>query len=184
GGASASEHQHEHARPREVRYGKLSTGQEPDSLRSRADRAIPQHRPGVQPGAPGGARLVMGSPSSHPVPALDGCAQSTGEQCLMNRLMITSVLSLALIGCASIGSLTRAAEGQGVSPPDQWMAWGGDGTRTHFSAAAQITPENVAQLKPVWIYDPGTTGRGWENTPLLIDHMLYISDADSGDIVA
>ncbi len=64
------------------------------------------------------------------------------------------------------------------------MAWGGDGTRTHFSAAAQITPENVAQLKPVWIYDPGTTGRGWENTPLLIDHMLYISDADSGDIVA
>ena len=65
----------------------------------------------------------------------------------------------------------------------EWKVWGGDGAQTHFSPLTQITPQNVSQLKPVWLYNPGTTGRGWENTPLLIDGMLYLSDP-TGDVVA
>src|SRR3954465_10031088 len=69
------------------------------------------------------------------------------------------------------------------TPPSEWKYWGGDIHQSHFSPLTQIAPANVAQLKPVWIYNPGTTGRGWENTPLLIDGMLYVSDP-TGDIVA
>ncbi len=67
--------------------------------------------------------------------------------------------------------------------PTEWKVWGGDAAQTHFSPLTQITPLNVARLKPVWVYNPGTTGRGWENTPLLIDGLLYVSDP-TGDIVA
>lgn len=90
------------------------------------------------------------------------------------------VALMASAGVLAASSVVMAAAAQ----PTEWKAWGGDNARNHFSTLTQITPANVAQLKPVWVYDPGTTGRGWENTPLLIDGMLYISDAYGGDIVA
>ena len=85
---------------------------------------------------------------------------------------------VAAIGFAILGA-NPAAQTQG----SEWKYWGGDINQTHFSPLTQITPANVAQLKPVWVYNPGTTGRGWENTPLLIGGMLYVSDP-TGDIVA
>jgi quinoprotein glucose dehydrogenase len=97
------------------------------------------------------------------------------------RLIATTALGLA----AALGLSTAAlAQAQGAAKATEWKAWGGDGARNHYSLADQITTANVAQLKPVWVYDPGTTGRGWENTPLLIDGLLYVSDADRGDIIA
>jgi quinoprotein glucose dehydrogenase len=91
-------------------------------------------------------------------------------------------LKMTLV-CAALGSAGIAPVAQSTSRATEWTVWGGDAAQTHFSTLTQITPANVAQLKPVWIYNPGTTGRGWQNTPLLIDGMLYISDP-TGDIVA
>jgi len=90
------------------------------------------------------------------------------------------IVAAALAGLATAGVSLIA---QSTSRATEWTVWGGDPAQTHFSALTQITPANVAQLQPVWIYNPGTTGRGWENTPLLIDGMLYVSDP-TGDIVA
>jgi glucose dehydrogenase len=84
---------------------------------------------------------------------------------------------------AALGSAGVALLAQSTSRASEWTVWGGDPAQTHFSALTQITPANVSQLKPVWVYNPGTTGRGWENTPLLIDGLLYVSDP-TGDIVA
>jgi quinoprotein glucose dehydrogenase len=88
--------------------------------------------------------------------------------------------ALAAVALIVAGVQLRA---QSTAAPTEWTVWGGDAAQTHFSSLTQITPANVAQLKPVWIYNPGTTGRGWENTPLLIDGRLYVSDP-TGDIVA
>ena len=90
------------------------------------------------------------------------------------------LVALALAAVAGTGASLVA---QSTTRATEWTVWGGDPAQTHFSALTQITPANVAQLKPVWIYNPGTTGRGWENTPLLIDGMMYVSDP-TGDIVA
>jgi glucose dehydrogenase len=97
---------------------------------------------------------------------------------LMLREMKKAVVTLIVLGGAGVALLA-----QSTVRPTEWTVWGADAAQTHFSPLTQITPANVAQLKPVWVYNPGTTGRGWENTPLLIDGMLYVSDP-TGDIVA
>jgi len=97
---------------------------------------------------------------------------------LLSRLaVLTGVVGAAVI----VGADTDAQ--QPSDEPTEWTVWGGDPEQTHFSPLTQITRDNVSELQPVWVYNPGTTGRGWENTPLLIDGLLYVSDP-TGDIVA
>jgi glucose dehydrogenase len=90
---------------------------------------------------------------------------------------------VAIVAAGTVSLLGRLGAAQGQTPPSEWSVWGGDPAQTHFSSLTQITAQNVAQLKPVWVYNPGTTGRGWENTPLLVDGRLYVSDP-TGDILA
>ena len=94
---------------------------------------------------------------------------------MKNRMAKKSLIAiLGLAGCA----LTAAAE------PTEWKDWGGDTARTHYSHLDQITAANVSRLKPVWVWDGGDLGRSWEITPLLIDGLLYISENQTGDIIA
>ncbi len=85
---------------------------------------------------------------------------------------------LALAGFALI--TTAAAQ----NAPTEWKDWGADTARTHYSPLNQITAANVSKLKPVWVWDGGDFGRSWEITPLMIDGLLYISETQSGDIIA
>ena len=55
-----------------------------------------------------------------------------------------------------------SAAGQSGNATD-WKDWGGDAARTHFSPLTQITAANVSQLKPAWVWDPGTFGRSWQS---------------------
>ena len=98
-------------------------------------------------------------------------------------LRMISLAVVAAAGVAALVSMKVSVSAQATVQPTEWKLWGGDGAQTHFAPLTQITPQNVAQLRPVWLYNPGTTGRGWENTPLLIDGILYTSDP-TGDIVA
>jgi quinoprotein glucose dehydrogenase len=60
----------------------------------------------------------------------------------------------------------------------QWPAYGGDAQGRRFSDVDQITPANVGQLEPAWVYRTGDllrrNGR-FEATPLLVDGTLYVS---------
>jgi quinoprotein glucose dehydrogenase len=66
---------------------------------------------------------------------------------------------------------------------DEWVAYGRDLGSTRYSPLTQITPDNVAQLKPVWTFHTGdiSDGRngnvrsGFETTPLLLDGHLYLT---------
>jgi glucose dehydrogenase len=89
------------------------------------------------------------------------------------------ILALGLAGFA----LARAATAQSTAPTE-WKDWGGDTARTHYSPLNQITAANVSRLKPVWVWDGGNFGRSWEITPLLIGGLLYISETQTGDIIA
>jgi quinoprotein glucose dehydrogenase len=84
-----------------------------------------------------------------------------------------AALTVSMISAASPGG--RATE---------WKDWGGDAARTHFSPLTQITAANVSQLKPAWVWDPGTYGRSWQITPLLIDGLLIVSESGTSDVVA
>lgn len=65
----------------------------------------------------------------------------------------------------------------------RWPAYGGDQGGTRFSAAAQITPANVAELRQQWVYrtgdaatrDPALMKRiKFETTPILVDDRLVL----------
>ena len=78
----------------------------------------------------------------------------------------------------------------------EWPYYGGQQAHTKYSLAADITPANVGRLAPAWQWAPaekpiegGTRPGLFENTPLMIDNVLYVStsnnrvvalDADTG----
>ncbi len=88
---------------------------------------------------------------------------------------------LLLLGLLGVPTVLPA---QPASPATEWRDWGGDSARMHYSTLDQISATNVGTLKPVWVWDSGHVGRSWEITPILIDGLLYISENQSGDIIA
>jgi glucose dehydrogenase len=89
------------------------------------------------------------------------------------------IIFLLLAAAMSVppASAQQAASGD-------WKVWGGDPGVSRFSTLDQINAKNVSQLKPAWIYDPGKFGRSWEDTPLLINGLLYVIEAGSSDVIA
>jgi quinoprotein glucose dehydrogenase len=63
---------------------------------------------------------------------------------------------------------------------EEWPTYGHDYGDTRYSPLAQITPVNVAALKPVWTYHmkPPGARRGFaasENTPLVVGGVMFVS---------
>src|ERR1700686_4909909 len=64
-----------------------------------------------------------------------------------------------------------------------WTAYGRDAGGTRYSPLAQVTRQNVAQLKPAWEYHTGALTpksdlndkAAFEATPILVDGTLYLS---------
>src|SRR5205085_3548323 len=66
----------------------------------------------------------------------------------------------------------------GLKNPSRWLTFSGDYTGQHHSPLKQLTPQNVAGLVPQWVFQtdiPGLPGRGIENTPLVVDGILYVT---------
>jgi quinoprotein glucose dehydrogenase len=76
----------------------------------------------------------------------------------------------------------------GAARADEWGAYGRDPQGTRFSPLTQVTPANVASLKPAWTFHTGdiSTGKpdaegkraprsGFETTPLFMDGRLYLT---------
>ena len=64
----------------------------------------------------------------------------------------------------------------GLSNPTRWLTYSGDYTGQRHSPLKQITPANVAQLSPQWIFQTAvTTGfrTQFEATPIVIDGVIY-----------
>lgn len=65
------------------------------------------------------------------------------------------------------------AAGNTVTAP-QSAAGRDSGAATHFSPLRQITPRNISRLGVAWVYDTGLTGRGFEDTPLVVGGKMYV----------
>ncbi|HEY7087049.1 MAG TPA: PQQ-dependent dehydrogenase, methanol/ethanol family, partial [Tepidisphaeraceae bacterium] len=59
--------------------------------------------------------------------------------------------------------------------PGNWLTHNGGYDGHRHSGLDQITPKNVAGLKPAWIFQSRDAGK-WECTPLVVDGVLYISE--------
>jgi len=59
--------------------------------------------------------------------------------------------------------------------PGNWLTIAGNYAGHRHSALAQLTPANIAGLKPAWIYQSREAGK-WEVTPLVVDGVIYVSE--------
>jgi quinoprotein glucose dehydrogenase len=90
------------------------------------------------------------------------------------RAMTLSLAAAALTAGAALSSPASA---------DEWGAYGRDLQGTRFSPLTQISPANVAALKPAWTFHTGdiSDGKhggqrtGFETTPLFLDGRLYLT---------
>jgi alcohol dehydrogenase (cytochrome c) len=59
--------------------------------------------------------------------------------------------------------------------PGNWLTYGGNYFGQRYSTLNQITPDNVKNLKPAWVYQSKEAGK-WEVTPIVVDGVLYITE--------
>jgi alcohol dehydrogenase (cytochrome c) len=101
-------------------------------------------------------------------------------------MTIRRMLSVTVL-ISTLGLTTRAAQFQtiteqdllaGFKNPSRWLTFSGDYTGQRHSSLKQLTPQNVGGLVPQWMFQtdvPGLPGRGLENTPLVVDGVLYVT---------
>ena len=61
-----------------------------------------------------------------------------------------------------------------AAEPGQWLTYSGSYRSERFSPLTQISTENVARLRPVWVYQPPGTG-SLETTPVVADNIMYVT---------
>ncbi|PYS53805.1 MAG: quinoprotein glucose dehydrogenase [Acidobacteria bacterium] len=66
---------------------------------------------------------------------------------------------------------------------NDWRTYGNGPGHQRFSTLTQITPQNVSTLRQVWTFDLKTMGRKWENTPVVVENIMYIT-LPNGGVVA
>jgi quinoprotein glucose dehydrogenase len=83
------------------------------------------------------------------------------------------------------GELSAPAAANPSLPDVGWPVWGNNAAGYRYSEAGQVTPANVARLKPLWTFHTGETGEGYRSgrahsfqaTPILAGNTLYFATA-------
>ena len=86
--------------------------------------------------------------------------------CSPFALLRPALLRLALL---LLVSTTLLAQRDG-----QWLMYSGSYSSHRFSPLTQLTPDNVAKLRPVWVYQPPGTG-SVEATPVVAHGIMYVT---------
>jgi alcohol dehydrogenase (cytochrome c) len=91
------------------------------------------------------------------------------------------VASLHAQGQVTFDRLVRASQ-----EPHNWLTYSGGYFSQRYTELAQITPENVRNLEPAWIYQLTSrepTSTRFEVTPVVVDGVMYIVQPPN-DIIA
>src|SRR5262247_2105527 len=94
----------------------------------------------------------------------------------------------AVVVAATLLWVGGAAAQQGALTNGEWRRIGGDGGNTRYSPLDQINADNVKNLKIAWTWKGDNFGSGLEikneNTPLMVDNVLYFTAGDRRAVVA
>jgi alcohol dehydrogenase (cytochrome c) len=86
----------------------------------------------------------------------------------------------AALSCAAALVVGLAAHALGQSQANgDWTMYSGSFSSQRYSPLAQISPGNVARLKPTWVYQPPAPG-SLETTPLVVNGVMYVSWGPTG----
>src|SRR6476660_8623229 len=92
-----------------------------------------------------------------------GCLSAVAQQGPSQSVASQPVTSQMLLG--------------GLKDPTKRLMFGGDYTSRRNSPLTQLTPQNVNQLTPRWLFQTPAPapGRGLESTPVVLDGVMYIT---------
>jgi len=90
---------------------------------------------------------------------------------------------LLLLLCITLAFAMSTARAQNASSPNEWRHYAADLGATHYSPLTDINRANVSRLAVAWSWKPnegplkeyGTQPGNFQNTPLMIDNVLYVS---------
>lgn len=85
----------------------------------------------------------------------------------------TYLLAAAVLGLATSGATANDELIKLQKDPNQWVMPTGNYANTRYSELAQITKDNVKNLRPVWTFSTGVL-RGHEGSPLVIGDVMYV----------
>ncbi len=97
---------------------------------------------------------------------------------------ISAIRVFTIFLLLSVSAPTSTAQQQKQSALGEgWIAYGGDPGGSRYSSAAQVSRENVAQLKVAWTFHTGasqlqtnlTRKAAFESTPILFDDKLLLT---------
>jgi alcohol dehydrogenase (cytochrome c) len=88
----------------------------------------------------------------------------------MKRWLLLAALVPAAFAQVSYERIRRAER-----EPGSWLTYSGNYLGHRFSPLDQITPANVARLRPAWLYQGREAGK-LEATPLVADGILYLTE--------
>jgi alcohol dehydrogenase (cytochrome c) len=91
----------------------------------------------------------------------------------MKKAVLVVILAVPLTAQVSFDRVRKAD-----SEPGNWLTYHGNYSGHRHSRLAQITPANVARLKPVWVFQSGPWNKV-EATPLVVDGIMYLSEPPS-----
>src|SRR5262249_39318590 len=94
--------------------------------------------------------------------------------------------ALVLLSCvAAVGpqSITTAQVENAAIDTSSWLSYGRDPFGQRFVRLDEITPQNVARLRPAWVFATGGDNRGLQATPLIYNGVIYLS-ADQSRVFA
>ena len=99
--------------------------------------------------------------------------------------MARTLLAVVLAGAAAGGLSAQVPFDrllETVAEPHNWLTYSGSYFSQRYSKLDQVTPENVGDLEPQWVYQSNVFGP-WQATPLVVDGVMYVTQRPN-DIVA
>ncbi|MDH4067043.1 MAG: PQQ-binding-like beta-propeller repeat protein, partial [Acidobacteriota bacterium] len=97
---------------------------------------------------------------------------------LQARMTVLACLAVALAEAALVAQVPYSRIVSADREPASWLTYSGTYDGRRFSPLAEITPANVARLRPAWVYqmqEPGIV----ETTPLVADGVMYVTESRS-----
>ncbi|HSF14267.1 MAG TPA: PQQ-dependent dehydrogenase, methanol/ethanol family [Vicinamibacteria bacterium] len=99
-------------------------------------------------------------------------------------------MSRSVVSFAAVFAFSAMLEGQvtyerlrnAEREPGHWLTYSGNYASHRFSSLDEIRRDNVARLRPTWIYQTQESGE-LETSPLVADGVMYFTEA-SGAVVA
>ena len=93
------------------------------------------------------------------------------------QILLAAIIAAlpVLVSAQDIATMRNVSDERLRNPePENWLMFRRSYDGSGFSPLDQITPDNVARLKPVWTLSTGVT-EGHQSPPIVNDGIMYIT---------